>query len=481
MSLYFSQPTWQKGVSGVGAANGMRAVPDMAISASGHDGYVIVENGSYYVIAGTSAASPTFAGVMALVVATKGGVGQGNANPTLYGLLNASKSPFHATPSGNNSVPGVTGFTAAGAPYNLATGLGSVDAATLAGEWGSGSSTSKPTIDFSLTPSANAGTVLAGKTLTFTLSVAESGNAKNKVSFSVTAPTGVTGSITPASILPGTTATVTVTAASTIAAGAKGIVVTSTDSTGTQTATYTLTVTALPTLTLNAASTSIAVVQGASGTVGLSAVTGGSFGGSISYSLSGLPAGVTAKWSANPQTPSASVSTSSETLTLVASSTAVTGSATVVVTASGDGLSASKSLTLQVQAAPGILLGLSPQTITVASASSATATVTVTPVGGVVVATGATGSTIGVTSGLPKGFTASWKTPIVTSTGAVAWTLTLTGSVSALASTSTLSLAAAITGRTGSVYKTSGNLPMTVTLTPTKKLHARPLPVHTGR
>ena len=54
--------------------------------------------------------------------------------------------------------------------------------------------------------------------------------------------------------------------------------------------TYTLTVTPLPTLTLNAASTSIAVVQGASGTVGFTAVTGGSFNGIISYSLK-RPAG----------------------------------------------------------------------------------------------------------------------------------------------------------------------------------------------
>ena len=102
-SLYYSQPAWQKGVSGVSAANGMRAVPDVATSASAHDGYIIVENGNYYVISGTSAASPSFAGVMALVVETQGGLGQGNANPSLYGLLNASKSPFHATPGGNNS------------------------------------------------------------------------------------------------------------------------------------------------------------------------------------------------------------------------------------------------------------------------------------------------------------------------------------------------------------------------------------------
>jgi subtilase family serine protease len=477
-SLYFSQPTWQKGVSGVGAANGMRAVPDVAMSASAHDGYIIVENGSYYVISGTSAASPSFAGVMALVVESKGGLGQGNANPSLYAMLNASKTPFHATPSGNNSVPGVAGFTASGASYNLATGLGSVDGTVLVDDWGNKLSTTNPKIDFVLTPSASQGTLLAGKTATFTLSVAESGTARNKVSLTATAPTGVTGSISPASILPGTTATVTVTAASTIATGAKNIVITGTDTTGTQTTTYALTVTPLPTLTLNTASTSIAVVQGASSAVGLTAVIGGSFRGSISYSVSGLPTGVTAKWSANPMTPPASVSTNSETLTLTASSTSVAASYTVVVTVAGDGLTASKNVTLQVKTAPGVLLTVSPQAISTPSLSTATVTLTATPVGGAVLASGATGSTISFASGLPKGFTASWGAPGVTSAGGVVRTLTLTGSTSAIAGTSTLSLAGTFIAKTGIVYKTSVNLPVTVTLNPAKRLHPRPLQIH---
>jgi pseudomonalisin len=461
MSTYFSQPTWQKGVSGAGAANGMRAVPDVAVSASAHDGYIIVENNNYYVIAGTSAASPSFAGVMALVVEAKSKVGLGNANPALYGLLNAS------------SVPGVTGFTAAGAPYNLATGLGSVDSTLLAGEWNSGAVTTKPTIDFALTPSPSSGTVLAGKTTTFTLGVTESGSAKNKVSLTATAASGLTGSITPASILPGTNATVTVTAGSTLAAGAKSIVITGTDTTGTQTATYTLTVTPLPTLTLGTASTSIAVVQGTSGTMGLTAVTGGSFSGMITYSLSGLPAGVSAKWSANPATPSASASTNSEVLTLTAASTAAVGSATVVVTVSGDGLVASKSVALQVQAAPGILLNVSPQTLSALRISVNTVTVTATPVGGAVLA-GVTGSGISITAGLPKGFTSAWSAPSVASAGALVWKLTLTGSASAVAGTSTLSLAAVATSKTGSVYKANGSLPMAVTLTAAKLLNPQP-------
>jgi hypothetical protein len=51
-------------------------------------------------------------------------------------MAGAAADPFHATRSGNNSVPGVTGFTADGAEYNLATGLGSVDGALLVNGWG---------------------------------------------------------------------------------------------------------------------------------------------------------------------------------------------------------------------------------------------------------------------------------------------------------------------------------------------------------
>jgi subtilase family serine protease len=122
----------------------MRTVPDVSMTAADHDGYVLLENGSYWVIAGTSASSPSFAGVMALVVQAQGGTGLGNANPELYALSKTAHNPFHATPLGDNTVPGVAGFTATGGTYNLATGLGSVDGAMLVSAWGGGSSLVKP-------------------------------------------------------------------------------------------------------------------------------------------------------------------------------------------------------------------------------------------------------------------------------------------------------------------------------------------------
>jgi len=54
----------------------MRAVPDVAFSAASHDGYMIEENGSRWIVSGTSAATPAFAGVMALAVERMGGVGR---------------------------------------------------------------------------------------------------------------------------------------------------------------------------------------------------------------------------------------------------------------------------------------------------------------------------------------------------------------------------------------------------------------------
>jgi len=465
VSVVYSQPSWQQGVSGTSIANGMRAVPDVAMSAAEHDGYIIVEDGNYYVIAGTSAASPSFAGVMALVVKSQGGTGQGSANPGLYSLLNASTNPFHETLSGNNSVPGVTGFTAGESAYNLATGLGSVDGALLVSSWGTGS-VGPTSANFTLSQSATSGTVLIGGKTTFTVGVTESSSANNAVALTINAPPGVTAIISPASITPGTTATVTLTAGSTAMIGTQSVTITGSNSSATQTLTYALTVATPPTLAVSAASSTVVVAQGSTGTVSLTAATGGSFTGNVTWSVSGLPGGVTAAWSANPLTPSTSVSSSSETLTLTAPSTAALASETIIVSAAGDGLTASQKVTLQVVQAPGITLTTSSASVSVQSLSTATVTVTATPQGGVKVPSGAAGSSISLVSGLPNGFTASWGLPVVNASGVVSWVLSLAGSSSAIAGPSTLSLSASIAATSGSYYVATKTLPMTVTLTP---------------
>jgi pseudomonalisin len=198
VSEYYTQPVWQKGISGA-SSNGRRAVPDVAMAAAGHDGYLI---------SGTSAASPSFAGIMSIVVEKQGGAGQGNANPTLYGLLAAGENPFHTTPGGNNSVPGVNGFTASGAAYNLATGLGSVDANVLASVWpAAGVVIAQP--GFTLKPSVKSEALLPGRSATFTVVVTGADGFSEAVDLSATAPSGVKVTFTPASVKPGASAMAT--------------------------------------------------------------------------------------------------------------------------------------------------------------------------------------------------------------------------------------------------------------------------------
>jgi hypothetical protein len=150
---------------------------------------------------------------MALVVQSKGGAGQGNANAELYPLAFAQPNPFHSTPSGNNSVPGVTGFTANGAAYNQATGLGSVDAALLVSEWNSGGVTDA---DFALTASAVSGTLRAGGTAGITLTISPANGVvifPNAIALSASGlPAGATAVFLPDSVQAGSgTTTVTLT------------------------------------------------------------------------------------------------------------------------------------------------------------------------------------------------------------------------------------------------------------------------------
>lgn len=135
VSRVHAQPAWQRNVNGTEAAGGMRAVPDLSLAAADHDGYFVVENGKPSILSGTSFTAPAFAAVIALINQKEGGTGQGSVNVHLYALASAMPNAFHPTLAGNNTVPGVEGFAANGATYNLATGLGSVDGALLVNGW----------------------------------------------------------------------------------------------------------------------------------------------------------------------------------------------------------------------------------------------------------------------------------------------------------------------------------------------------------
>jgi subtilase family serine protease len=180
VSSYITTPSWQTG-TGVPAARSGRYTPDVAFSASGHDGYFgcfAAANAScvsgaggtpFTVFSGTSAAAPGMAGVAALIDQQSGSA-QGNLNPSLYSMAAGTPAAFHqvsvassgvancstATPSMcNNSIPGPTGLTGGQAGYqlgqtggySLVTGLGSLDVSQfINGYTNTGSSKPAPTV-----------------------------------------------------------------------------------------------------------------------------------------------------------------------------------------------------------------------------------------------------------------------------------------------------------------------------------------------
>ena len=196
-SIVYAKPSWQAG-TGV-PADGKRDVPDVALSSAGHDGYLIFQNGELYVVGGTSAAAPSFAGVMALVVENTT-ARQGNANVVFYSLASKQRaggaSVFHAITIGNNSVPGQAGFNAT-AGYDQATGLGSIDGSVLVDHWAG--ATTPPS--FHAAVSASSLSVNGGSNKSVTLNVTVSGGLNAAVAFSITGlPSGVSGAFTPSKL-----------------------------------------------------------------------------------------------------------------------------------------------------------------------------------------------------------------------------------------------------------------------------------------
>ena len=163
VSTIIATPGWQAG-TGVPTARSGRYTPDVAFSASAHDGYfgcfaaagatcVAGANGSYQFeyFSGTSAAAPSMAGVAALLDQDQGEA-VGNLNPRLYQMAASVPAVFHDvtvstsgvtncninTPSMcNNSIAGASSLTGgqAGYPvttgYDEVTGLGSLDVAAF--------------------------------------------------------------------------------------------------------------------------------------------------------------------------------------------------------------------------------------------------------------------------------------------------------------------------------------------------------------
>lgn len=126
-SHVFARPEFQEDVADV--VGERRGTPDISMSAA-VDGAVVyyftfVRPG-FHLVGGTSEASPLFAGIVA-IADQMAGKRLGFLNNRIYGLLNEERSGIVDVTTGNNGFAGVPGF-AAGPGYNMATGVGTIDA-----------------------------------------------------------------------------------------------------------------------------------------------------------------------------------------------------------------------------------------------------------------------------------------------------------------------------------------------------------------
>lgn len=250
----FPQPVWQQSITIPNLPSPQstyRFVPDVSLLASPNfPGYILCtpENqlsgsgtnaastcvsgipaavDAFSIIGGTSASSPIFAGIVALLNQYLGSDGLGNINPTLYALAaSPANGAFHQITSGENDVycqlgtpsgqpsdvicpstgvdAGIIGFSASNSDshtgYNLVAGLGSVDVNKLATAWAAFRSANASSV--TLSPSAT--NVTVGTNVTLTAVVTPSAGV-GAVSFStLNSTTGLTTVLGTVSVASGT-------------------------------------------------------------------------------------------------------------------------------------------------------------------------------------------------------------------------------------------------------------------------------------
>jgi hypothetical protein len=188
---------------------------------------------------------------------------------------------------------------------------------------------------------------------------------------------------------------------------------------------------------LSASASVLKIIHGASGQIDIAIGGKSGFSGNVTLAATGLPGGVTAAWSANP-------AADSTVLTLTVDDSVARGSYLIDVQGVAGSLTASTSFVLDVRA-PGFSLAPAPASLSLYPGTSNSTSILVTDYAGF-----NDGVNLAVTSGLPKGVTASWASD--PTTGAAELTLT--------ASDSTVPNTDAVVTVTG----TSGNLTQTATV-----------------
>ena len=421
VSTIYAKPMFQTG-PGV-PVDGFRDVPDVALNSAAHTPYLIIQGHTPNVLglvgaSGTSAASPSFAGIMALVV-QKTGSAQGNANNVLYSMANTQfaggAAVFNDVTSGNNSVPGVAGFSA-GAGYDQTTGWGSVNAANLVNTWNNNSP------DFGLVVSPTSQTVVQGNSAVYSATITALNNYTGTINFSVSGlPAGATLTPPPPAVINSGSSTITILTnnGATTPVGSYPLTISATDGVLTHTASVTLVVASnAPDFTLAVSPASQSVVQGSS--VAYSAVITAlnSYTGTINFSVSGLPAGATLT-----PPPPAVTNSGSSTITILTNNGVTTpvGTYPLTISATDGVLVHTASVTLIVSAPADFTISATPASQTVQAGVNAGYQVNVGSVGGF---NGLVNMSVSVSPVVTDGPMASLNPTSVTGSGLSALTVT---------------------------------------------------------
>ena len=176
---------------------------------------------------------------------------------------------------------------------------------------------------------------------------------------------------------------------------------------------------ATPDFSLVASPSSVNTSPGGSVSYSVSVDSSGGFSGSVSLSVSALPAGATATF-----TPASIVAPGSSTLSVVTSSSTSPGSYPLTITGTSSSLVHTASVTLIVKPPPDFALSISPGSRNVSRGGSTSYTVSVSSLSGF------TGTVTLSVSGLPRGATASFNPSSVTGTGSSTLKVRTTSSTS---------------------------------------------------
>jgi galactose oxidase-like protein/PKD domain-containing protein len=204
--------------------------------------------------------------------------------------------------------------------------------------------TVNPAPDFSIAASPTSQSAVQGSNAQYTVSIGALNGFSDAVGFSISGlPSGASGSFAPTSVTGSGTSTLTITTSASTPPGSYPLTITGATATLSHSVNVTLTVTSTGDFSLSAASSTLTISRGNAGS---DAVTVGAlqgFTGTVTLSLTGLPARTSASWN-----PSGVAGSGSSVLTIRVNKPAKSGTYNLTIIGTSGNLSHSIPLTLVV-------------------------------------------------------------------------------------------------------------------------------------